>query len=130
VEDVDKEASRVNGSSPPGQRTLKGCELIARNLAQFSQSDKSIVASTTLFGFDGKTAWPVRQPSIGVIMAQAMATPADQRYGADWGIARSAEVQKQSREQQRIAAWHQEEERLQTRTPPVRRSPEQAPPSA
>jgi hypothetical protein len=88
VEAVDRDASRINSSSPPGQRTLQGCELIARNLGQFSQSDKSIVATTQLLGFDGKQAWPLRKPSIAVMASASVAH--DARYSGDWASARAS----------------------------------------
>lgn len=117
VEEVDHHVNRINSSSPPGQRTLQGCELTARNLASFSSSDRSIVATTQLFSFDGKQVWPPRRPSIATIMAPP--PQHDPRFSADWATARSGAdaVKKEpgpiQREQQRIADYYREETRLQ-----------------
>jgi len=114
AEAVDRDVSRINISAPSGQRHLQQVELIARSLASFNSSDRSIAASTTLLGFDGKTAWPPRQQGLGVAMAQAMVTSAhDARYSDNWHGAADAQQRRLSREQQRLAAWHKEEERLQ-----------------
>jgi hypothetical protein len=115
AEEVDRDVSRINGSAPSGQRHLQQVELIARNLASFSSSDRSIVASTTLLGWDGKAAWPPRKPSIATIMAEPL--PYSPRCSADWASARAgadaARPDAVNKEQQRIEAYYREETRLQ-----------------
>jgi hypothetical protein len=96
---VDRQVSAVNGSAPDGEhRRLKGVELTARDLANFSISQPSLAQALRLPDWDAseQTLWPRRErldPSL-------YAPPAyDVRFSEDWAL---------PGEQQRAAAAERE----------------------
>ena len=104
TEAVAKECSRVNGTSPPGQRHIQGPELTARHLAGFSASDPSVLKSTVLF-WDGKKIWPPVQKPISVLMASP--PQHDARFSSDWHAAHSGADQKdQPNANQKMADYY------------------------
>ena len=105
VADVEKEVNQINTSSPSGGRHLHAAELVARNLASFSQSDPSIIATTTLRGWNGKEVWPLRR---GLDVSSIVPTMAiDSRYySGDWHEARADNAAAVAKEQRRALDHH------------------------
>ena len=104
VSEIDAAVSRLNSVSPSGESTLRGCELEARHLSQFSKSDPSIVAETKLIGFDGRELWPPRRTSFA---ASVMPAPSyDARFSAHWHEASAERAEAVEAEQARLASHY------------------------
>ena len=113
VEALDQECSRIDGVAPSGEhRRLRGVELTARGLENFSTHNPSITQKLQLpdWANSDRTAWPPPRPSMAAEFAMSMMPPYDPRYSADWAAAQKADNVKR---QQNEARWGEEEEARQ-----------------
>jgi hypothetical protein len=110
AEAVDKECLRVNGEAPRGEhRRLRGVELTARNLDDFSASHPSIMEAVKLpeWKHTGRMAWPPPKVPLAVVFAASMTPPPDPRFSADWAAAREQDMARRAATETR---WAKEEE--------------------
>jgi hypothetical protein len=106
---ADQESSRVNSEAPPGEhRRLRGVELTARGLENFSISRPSIMETVRLpkLTQSDHMAWPPPKTPLGVLVAAAMTPPHDARYTADWAAAREQDRARRAATETR---WAEEE---------------------
>jgi hypothetical protein len=91
---VDQEVSRVNSTAPGNERRLRGVELHARNLTEFSTTQPSISQTVRLPDYQrpDQISWPLPQPHFAVTFAQSMVMPRDVRHSADWWRASEADA--------------------------------------
>jgi hypothetical protein len=92
---ADQECSRVAGEAVAGEhRRLRGVELTARGLQNFSISDPSIIETVRLpsWTHSDHMAWPPPRTPLAALVAAAMTPPHDPRFTADWAAARPQQV--------------------------------------
>jgi hypothetical protein len=110
---VDDECARFNDAALAGEhRRLLGVELTARKLESFDRSDPSIIETVKLphWTESGRMAWPLPKTPLAVAVAQAMAPPADARFGANWAAAREQDMARRAATE---ARWAKQEEARQ-----------------
>ena len=106
---ADQECSRVNGEAAGGEhRRLRGVELTARGLQNFSISNPSIMETVRLpsWTHSDHMAWPPPKPPLGALVAAAMTPPHDPRFTADWAAAREQDKARRAATETR---WAEEE---------------------
>ena len=112
MEAVDKEASRVAGSAPPGEpRRLRGAEQTARGV-DFSRDVHSIAKELVLPAFEpGKRpVWPPREPSLAEAYAATVVQNDSRLYSGDWWM---ATAERNIRGQANEKRWGEEEQARQ-----------------
>ena len=109
VEAIDQECARIDGSAPSGEyRRLRGVELTARGLKNFSAANPSITKKLQLpdWANSDRTAWPPPRPSMAAEFAMSMMPPYNPRYSADWAAASEADNARRAANE---ARWAEQE---------------------
>lgn len=107
---VDGEIARLNADAPVGEsRRLANCECQAMGIKQTSRNEPSIVAQLVLPDWQDsrRLLWPPARPSL----ADFVAPPLPHR-GAEWWIDLELQKQERIKEQERVAAFYEEQTRL------------------
>jgi len=112
IEACDRDASRVNGSAPSGERRrLRKVELEARGLDSFTRSVPPITDELKLPPWQpGGQEWPVPVLFSATVAAAITPRPFDRRYSPDWWRVKEEEAAEQ-REQHKLETEKREAER-------------------
>jgi hypothetical protein len=104
----------VNDSRPAGEAPLQTCELHARKLDAFSRSIPSILDRVQLVNWDDseKNIWPPRPVPMAVLMAESMVPAPNIAHTDRWFEAVGERRAEQAAEQQKTAAYYDEQARL------------------
>jgi hypothetical protein len=112
----EAEVSRLHQSRPSGVSLhLAGPEQEARGLESFSRDTPSLIKTIQLFDFSGKQVWPPKRTPLGVLVVQGMQPVHDPRYTAVWAQARGERDDAIKAEQQRVAEYYDNQQRLKER---------------
>jgi hypothetical protein len=106
---TNEKCSRVNGAAPAGEsRRLRGVELTARGLENFSISNPSIMETLKLPDWkrSDHMAWPPPRTPLAALVAAAMTPPHDLRYTGEWAAAREQDKARRTATETR---WAEEE---------------------
>jgi hypothetical protein len=110
---TDQECSRVAGEAVAGEhRRLRGVDLTARGLENFSISNPSIVETMKAPDWtqSDHMAWPPPRTPLAALIAAAMTPPHDPRFTADWAAARQRDEERRAATETR---WAEEDGALQ-----------------
>jgi hypothetical protein len=86
-DEIDAECSRVNSNAPSGEaRRLRGVELQARGMTEFTSTQPSISATIRLpdYAHSATAAWPLPQPHFAATFAAMTPVVRDIRHTDRW----------------------------------------------